>query len=345
MNIWYDALTGKHVRYGTALANRFRQQGHDVTLTTRKHPDTVELAKTLKEEFLVIGDYDPTSLHTRLDSSLERMLKLSKLFEDNIPDVAICSQSVDLCRVAFGLGIPILVTADTIYAIAANKLTLPLANTVITSEAIPKRLFESFGAENIVQFKGVDEVAWIKDFKPSAKLDFKKPIIVVRQMETKAAYALGKEDVTKTIAHKLSKFGTVLFLSRYDKQQSEGFVVIKQFVDSASLVAHADLVIGVGGTISREAALQGVPAIAIQEFGNPYVNEYVAKKGFPMFITTPSKVLQVAKKYLGKKWDIRQKLLGLENPVDIIEKKSKSWPSKSSTPPLHYLTNKKEMEL
>jgi predicted glycosyltransferase len=320
VRIWYDAFTGKHVRYGAAVAKRFRQLGHDVILTTRKHPDTVELAKILKEEFLVIGDYDPTSLRTRLQASLKRMLELSKLFEDKIPDIAICSQSVDLCRVAFGLGIPIFLTADTAYAAAVNKLTLPLANAVITSEAIPKRLFKSFGAQNIVQFKGVDEVAWIKDFKPSGRLDFKKPIIVVRQMETKASYALGKEDATKRIAQKLSSFGTVLFLSRYDKQQGEGFVVVKEFMDSASMVAHADLAVGVGGTISREAALQGVPSIAISQFGRIHVNEYLSRKGFPIFITAPSKALALAKKYLGKKWDVRAKLRELENPVDVIEK-------------------------
>jgi predicted glycosyltransferase len=320
VRIWYDALTGKHVRYGAAVAKRFRQQGHDVILTTRKHPDTVELAKILKERFLVVGDYDPTSLQTRLQASLKRMLELSKLFEDNIPDIAICSQSVDLCRVAFGLGIPILLTADTAYAVAVNKLTLPLANTVITSEALPKRLLKNFGAQNIVHFKGVDEAAWIKDFKPLGRLDFKKPIIVVRQMETKASYAVGTEDATKRIAHKLSSLGTVLFLPRYDKQQGEGFVVAKEFVDSASMVAHADLVIGAGGTISREAALQGTPSIVISQFGRIHVNEYLSRKDFPIFITAPSKVLALAKKYSGKKWDVKAKLRELENPVELIEK-------------------------
>ena len=321
MRIWYDAFTGKHIRYGAAVAKRFRQLGHEVILTTRKHPDTVELAKILKEEFLVIGDYDPTSLRTRLQASLKRMLQLSKLFEDNIPDVAISHQSVDLCRVAFGLGIPIILTADTANATAVNKLTLPLANTVVASEALPKRLLKSYGAQNVVQFKGVDEVAWIRGFKPSAKIfPHKKPLIVVRQMETKASYAMGKTDVTKKIAQELSAFGTVLFLSRYDKQERGGLVVVKEFVDSASVVAHADLVVSFGGTISREAALQGVPSVAIPEFGHVHVDDYLSRKGFPIFMTKPSRALTLAKKYLGKKWDVTAKLAEMENPVDVIEK-------------------------
>jgi len=55
MRIWYDACTGKHVRYGVAIAKRLREMGHEVVLTTRKHPDTVPLAKFLNEDFIVVG--------------------------------------------------------------------------------------------------------------------------------------------------------------------------------------------------------------------------------------------------------------------------------------------------
>ena len=52
MKIWYDACTGKHIRYGATIANHFRQLGHEVTLTTRTHPDTLALAKILDEKFI-----------------------------------------------------------------------------------------------------------------------------------------------------------------------------------------------------------------------------------------------------------------------------------------------------
>jgi predicted glycosyltransferase len=320
MRIWYDAFTGKHIRYGAAIAKRFRQSGHEVILTTRNHPDTVDLAKTIKEKFTIVGNYDPASLLTRLQESTKRMLKLSQLLKDDIPDLAIAHQSVDLCRVAFGLGIPIILTADTPYAAAVNKLTLPLANTIVSSEAIPKRLFRNYGAQKIVQFKGVDEVAWIKDFEPSKNFDFKEPLIVVRQTETKASYALGKTDITAKLAQNLASFGNVLFLSRYNKLEKKGLIVMKEFLDSASVTACADLVVSVGGTIAREAALQGVPSIVISEFGHIHVNEYLSKKGFPLFTVNSSSALTFAKKYLGKKSDVKAKLAMLENPVDVIEK-------------------------
>ncbi|MEM3698128.1 MAG: DUF354 domain-containing protein [Candidatus Bathyarchaeia archaeon] len=320
MKIWYDALTGKHVRYGAAIAARLRRLGCDVILTTRKHPDTLELAKTLGENFIPVGQYNPTSLYTRLTHSVKRILTLSKMFKDDLPVVAISHQSVELCRVAFGLNVPIILTADTPHATAVNKLTVPLAKAIIVSEAIPKKVYKEYGASTLLQFKGVDEVAWIKELKNPQKYDYKKPLIVVRQIETKAAYAVGKSDITEQIAKKLATIGNVVFLTRYRRTKRKNLIIPKHFVDSASLVADADLVVSAGGTIAREAALQGTPSIVISEFGQTFVNKYLSKHNFPLFIVDPSKVLPLAKKYLGTKWDVKEKLAKLENPIDVIEK-------------------------
>jgi predicted glycosyltransferase len=187
-------------------------------------------------------------------------------------------------------------------------------------KAIPQRFFKGFGVQRIIQFDGVDEVAWVKDFVPTKKFDFKRPLIVVRQMEAKASYALGKTDLTERLARKLTSIGNVLFLPRYDFGKRKGLMIPRGFVDSLNVAAHADLVINMGGTMAREAALQGTPSIVISTFSRSYVNEYVAGKGFPLFIVDSSKVMSYAKKYVGRKWDVKGKLDELENPVDIIEK-------------------------
>jgi uncharacterized protein len=319
MRIWYDACTGKHVRYGAAIAQRLRKSGHEFVFTTREHPDTIPLARILGEKPIVIGKYNPSTLFSRLEESAERIMQFSKLFKDNPPDIAIAHQSVELCRTAFGLGIPIILTADTPYATAVNRLTIPFAHTVVVSEALPKHFLKDCCAKNIVPFKGVDEVAWIKDFKPSKIDGLKKPLIVIRQVEAKAAYAGGKQDLAETIAEKLATLGNVHFIQRYN-QQGKTFGVKEAFVNSARLVANADLVVSYGGTIAREAALQGVPSIAISEMAKTYVNKYLAKKGFPLFATTERGVLGYAKKYLGKRFDVHSELAELENPVDVIEK-------------------------
>jgi hypothetical protein len=319
MRIWYDACTGKQVRYATAIAQRLRKSGHEFVFTTREHPDTIPLARILGETPIVVGKYNPSTLTSRLEESAERILEFTKIFREKLPDIAIAHQSVELCRTAFGLGIPIVLTADTPYAYAVNRLTIPFAHTMVVSEALPKSFTRNYCAKNVVPFKGVDEVAWIKDFMPTKDVGLKKPLIVVRQIESKAAYAQGKRDLAKIIAEKLGKIGNVHLIQRYNKE-GEAFGVKGGFVDSANLVANADLVVSYGGTIAREAALQGVPSIAISDMAKTYVNRYVAQKGFPLFITTEKEILVHAKKYLGKRFDVKEKLSELENPIAVIER-------------------------
>jgi len=319
LKVWYDACTGKHVRYGVAIAQRLKALGHEVILTTRKHPDTLALSKLLGEKFKVVGEYSPSSVQSRLKESLKRQLAFCEMFENEPPDYAVSHGSIDLCRVAFGLGVPTISTADAPHAIAANKLALPLVDVLIASKAIPPREYESFGVKKIVQFDGVDEVAWVKGYKHGPD-EYEKPLIVVRQMETMASYAKGKRDATEQIAQKLVSLGNVMFIPRYDRSPRRGLIVPQEFVDSVSLSAAADLVVSVGGTISREAALQGTPSIVIPIFGASYVNDYLFKLGFTLFTVEPSEVFKLAKKHVSQKWDVKERLELLENPVDYIEK-------------------------
>jgi len=319
MKVWYDACTGKHTRYGSAIGKEIRRRGHEFVFTTREHPDTLPLMKILGEKPVVVGKYDPSSNASRLKESAERIIEFVDLFEKTgKPDVAVAHQSVELCRVAFGLGIPIVLTADTPHALAVNRLTIPFAHTVVVSEALPKGFAKSYAVQRVVPFRGVDEVAWIQGFKP-AKIKTKKPLIVLRQIETKAAYAKGKTDSAKTLAEQLAELGEVHLLERYNTAGKE-FTQKAAFEDSVSLVANADLVVSYGGTISREAALQGTPSIAVGDMAKTPVNTHTAKHGFPLYITQENKVLQLAKRHLGKKVDVTTKLAALENPVDVIAK-------------------------
>jgi len=318
MKIWYDACTGKHLRYGIAIARRLRSLSHEVTLTTRKHPDTLLLAELLKEKVIVAGQYNPKSLQTRLEEGIKRQLLLCRIAEKEKPKIAISHGSVDQCRVAFGLGIPIISTLDTPYAEAVHRLTLPLSDYIVISKAIPKKAIQKYNVKaEVVQFDGVDEVAWIKDFKPVVKYDFGKPLIVVREYEEKAVYAKKKANLQK-IAKELTKIAKVVFLSRYTRKKIKDLIVPQCFIDSASLVAQADLFVGVGGTITREAALQGTPAIIVDTLPKQHVNTYLIKKGFPIFKIKPPRALETARKLLGEKYNVKHLLGELENPSDVI---------------------------
>jgi predicted glycosyltransferase len=321
VKIWYDACTGKHVRYAVAVAQRFRKHGHEVILTTREHPDTLPLARLLNEHFVVVGKYGHGSLAKKLMESTRRQLGFCKMFEKNQPDVGISHGSVELCRVAFGMGFPSICTNDTPHAEAVKRLTAPLTDYLIIPKAIPKSLFEGYGAKRIIQFDGVDEIAWVKGFKPKIEKKYEHPLIVVRQLQTQASYAKGKIDTTMILAKKLTALGNVVFLSRYSRRPSKRMIIPSELLDSVNLAAQADLVVSAGGTIAREAALQGTCSIVISTIDRFHVNEYLRRKGFPVFtFDNMQQALKYAEKNLGKRWNVKNLLDKLENPVDIIEK-------------------------
>jgi predicted glycosyltransferase len=319
VKIWYDAGTGKQVRYGVAIAKRLRVEGHEIILTTRGHPDTLPLAESSGEKYIVVGRYNPKTLQTRLKNGTMRQLSFCKIFEKNAPDVAVSHGSVDQTRVAFGLGKPVILTVDTPYADAVHRLTLPLSKYIVMSKAIPQKTIQKYNVDaEIVSFDGVDEVAWVKDFKPCVKYDFGRPLIVVRQFETKAVYAKNAAVDMVSLAKKLTKLGTVVFLSRYNRRPIKGLVVPTGFIDSLSLVAQADLFVGAGGTITREAALQGTPAILVNILKGQHVNDFLQQKGFPIFRSELSEVPKIAEKLVGSKNSVKHLVTKLENPVDVI---------------------------
>ena len=331
MRVWLDACTGKHVRYATAIARELRARGHDVVLTTREHPDTVALAEALGEDFLVVGRYHPGDRAGKLLESARRTSLLARLFSDEAvrPDVAICHQSVELCRVAFGLGVPIVCTSDSPHAVAVGRLTVPLVDVLVLSSALPAEPYLAMGAKRVERFDGVDEVAWARRPELGTGAGVREllegldgPVIVVREEEHGAAYARGR-GLMWEIALALRDLGSVVFLPRYGRPPHlpDGIIVPEGFVDGFSLVGEADLVLGVGGTLCREAALQGTPTIIIPYLGSRmHVNAFLAEKGFPIheLEPEPEAVLRRASELIGRRRDVSGLLARLEDPIGLI---------------------------
>ena len=67
-------------------------------------------------------------------------------------------------------------------------------------------------------------------------------------------------------------------------------------VDARSLLYAADLVIGAGGTMTREAALLGVPTFSVFAGKSPAVDQALQDRGRLQQLTQPDQVAAVAKR-------------------------------------------------
>ena len=332
MKIWIDIVNTPHVRFFNGIIKKLRKDGHEVLITARDFSNIHDLLDIFGLEYTSIGDHGVT-LEEKLLSSTKRAYDLSKFISKEDIDIAITKHSIELPRVAFGLGIPNIFILDNEHAIAANKLTLPLTNKLIIPEIFDVWNTIKFGMNpnNSVQYNGTCEITHLEDFKYNEKiletlnldLDDNKKIILMRPEPSLASYL--HTDCTKSvltpIVNELKDIANILVIPRF-KAQSTIFKdiphvhVIKTPVDTFSLTKRADLLIGAGGTMNREAALLKTPVISCYPGKVLSVDKYYIEKGLMKRSTDLNEIIKLAKELLTKK--SKEVELKTDNLIDLI---------------------------
>lgn len=225
MKIWLDLCNPKDVIFANLLKNEFERLGYTVIITAREDTQIIGLLEHFKLQYTLIGDHGGSALSGKLRAFANGVLGLLNYFEGSgNPDVCWAHASVDGMRTAFGLGIPIVCNNDTLQNTPTVKLTVPLANYLIIPEAYEKKEWSKIGLEEekIIVFRGIEEVAWVKDIRPDREKIVERYIgkdvdrfVVVRNIEYKANYSLGAEDNTDIVLKRVSKYATVVYLPRY----------------------------------------------------------------------------------------------------------------------------------
>ena len=116
-----------------------------------------------------------------------------------------------------------------------------------------------------------------------------KPLVVVRTPPSRAAYHRFGNRIFGEVIETMDRCAntTCVVLTRHPEQREAiqvlgltNLVVPEHAVDSRSLLCEADLVIGAGGTMTREAALMGVPTITIFAGEQSAVDRELECKGY-----------------------------------------------------------------
>ncbi|MBY9001740.1 MAG: DUF354 domain-containing protein [Candidatus Heimdallarchaeota archaeon] len=348
MIIWFDTVTAKEPLLFNAIALELEKEGHEVLFTCRDYDYVVSLFDLLQRDVEMFGEHGGGSLFGKLMAGNKRIELLAKYIHnlDAKPDYHISFSSPESTRVAFGLGIPTITINDSPHAKAVGKLTVPLSKYLVYSSSIPKEKWLSLGAleEQLQPYDGIDEVAWLTNFKPNPdvldqlSLTEGDHFIVARPEESSAAYMLelGIEGLTylDSILEEIFKEyeGKVVMFPRYETQREalekkfgDKLIIPPKAVDTLSLYYYSDLCITGGATMSREAAAIGTPSISF--YPQPLdVLEYIASIGIPLYNEyTIDHAIERAKILIrnsAEKSSIRQKtkqiLQELESPVEKI---------------------------
>jgi uncharacterized protein len=308
--VWIDIMTTKQVWFLGKFAQHLKDNGVDTWVTVRKYQENTEVLERVVKKGIFDFEYEVTGVHGgaskegKLDAFLKRCTVHTERLKQREVSCAFSLSSPECARVAYGLGIPHICTSDSPFSKAASTLTFPISEKIITSWLSDIWDFMRVGADpnRIVTFKGIDEIAWTRDYKPDPAvldeigLDKGKPIVIVRALSPhfaeNAPYfkdtETGVEGIIGELLKSCGKDVQIVAIPRYGEQ---GPILRKAFgkkikvvdhTEGPSLTSQADVLISAGGTMNREAALLGTFAISIDPLCKhpmAYGEAFLHKKG------------------------------------------------------------------
>jgi predicted glycosyltransferase len=334
-----DLLTPKQILFFGPIIEHLRSRGAEVLATSRRYREVGPLAELAGLDLVYVGDRGNRGPADQLLAATNRQAEMIPVIQEFRPKVAVSIASAVCARVAFGLGIKHLAVNDSPHSEVAGRLSLPLSHHLLCPWVIPFEAWEPFGIgrKQVTTYHALDPAAWLKRAPlkgPIPKLDPKKKTITVRIQESDAPY-LAKADMTwtdKVLGSLVSQFPdfNLVALCRYDFQVGEvrgkfgdKCIVPDQIVSGHDLLAATDLFIGMGGTMTAEAALMGVPAVSAFQ-GSLFTDLYLERVGLISKAHTSKALLSEAKRLLTKSFKelhlkkAKRVLASMEDPVPKV---------------------------
>lgn len=310
MRVWIDLANSPHVATFEPIVARLQRESCEVLLTARDHAQTVDLARRTFGEVHVVGGESPAGRTRKVLSIADRARRLAVLAHRWRPHVALSHGSYAQLLAARITRVPGVTMMDYEFQ-PANHLSFRLARKVIVPSVFPSDALERFGARpsRVVRYEGFKEELYLGRVDPNGAvldelgLDPNKVIVVFRPPPEGALYHRMSNDRFEPILDLASASSgvQVVVLPRGREQiaryrQREGVVVPARAVDGRSLLSHADVMIGGGGTMNREAALLGIPTYTVFAGRLAAVDAELIHRGVLHDLRDPSTTVPLVKK-------------------------------------------------
>jgi len=278
MRVWIDLANSPHVAIAAPLVERLRERGDDVLLTARDHAQTVPLAVARwPGEVVVIGGPSPNELVGKAVAVARRGLALAGLARAERPDVAFAHGSYSQAIAARLCGVPVVTMMDYEHQ-PANHLSFRLAEQVIVPRTFPVSRLRLCGAHGrkVRRYEGFKEQLYLAGFHASESVLERIPahpdrlLVVARPAPLGALYhreANARFDRLVGYLAEQPRLQVVLLTrsasDRIRYGRLRGVFVPEAPLDALSLMAFADVMVGAGGTMTRESALLGTPTYTV----------------------------------------------------------------------------------
>jgi predicted glycosyltransferase len=297
MKVWIDLSNSPHPLLFEPVARRLGEMGHRVELTARDNAQTIELARQRWPDVSVVGGASPSSRVAKGRAVLARARELARWARARGPDVALSHGSYAQVVAARAVGVPAVTGMDYEHQ-PANHLSFRLARRVVLPRALRATRVRYQGATEpkARYYDGLKEELYLGEFEPDRGvvegvfLEGRRdaPLVVARTPPSGALYHRSENrlfgDVIRRVAAEGGADCVVLARNPHQREAIEGLglprvVVPGAAVDARSLIHAADLVVGAGGTMTREAALLGVPTASVFAGRPAAVDTWLERRG------------------------------------------------------------------
>lgn len=296
MKVWVDLANSPHPLLFEPICRRLEAEGASVAITVRDHAQTLALARERWPAASLVGG---TSAGERTAAKAvgiaRRWRGLIRWARAERPDVALSHNSYAHLLAARALGIPSVTAMDYEHQ-PANHVAFRAADRILLPEAVPASVVRRQGARDakVIRYLGLKEELYLPGFSPDPEplfdlgVDPAVPLAVARSAPAGAAYHPTENPLFLEVVRELgARPGlTTIVLARHAGQRAAiealdlpGVLLPPRPLDAGALLCSADLFVGAGGTMTREAALLGVPAYSVFTGRRPAVDGWLEDRG------------------------------------------------------------------
>jgi predicted glycosyltransferase len=296
VKVWIDCSNSPHPLLFAPVARALEERGHEVAVTVRDHAQTVELARQRWPTAEIVDGRRPAA--ARVATAVElatRTAELRRWARRAQPDVALSHNSYAQLAAARSARIPAVTAMDYEHQ-PANHLAFRLAQRILLPAALPAEVVGRQGARppKVRRYEGLKEELYLGELEHDAGIREKLGIapdallVVARTAATRAAYHGRGDGLFAEAVARLARRPdlTLVVLWRHPEHRRElealagpNVLLPPRAVDALSLVREADLFLGAGGTMTREAALLGTPALSVFAGRQPAVDRLLESRG------------------------------------------------------------------
>jgi predicted glycosyltransferase len=288
MNIWIDLTNSPHVNFFAALIEELRRT-HEVLLTCRPLANTLDLLRQQALAYHVVGTHYGASPWKKGLGFGVRVLQLCSFLKDRHVDVALSHSSFYSPVVARLLGIRSIYINDNEHA-AGNRLSFLCASTIMVPEFLSMReVRRQWGhPRKVIHYPGVKEGIYLSRLDGNGRRPGPPDgtEIFIRPEPWTAQYYRGAVNFLDDLIVSLKDKYRIILMPRGERQaehyrqgQFRGITIPAVPLRLEDMASRCSLFIGAGGTMTREAAVLGIPTISVYQGELLAVDRYLLQQG------------------------------------------------------------------